>query len=257
LSIAKTVGFSVMPGFRLDQQTEMEVWDLGYTAAEAAGYARCSTRNKEGNPLAATAFVAGFMGGAFLGELPSWIEGVFEPEVLSWMKEGYAESKKLNGKYVGKPYDANTAGETSCEEREEKIDVHGNTISFSTSYSTGPSPEEIVEMMTGPVSGETWRPIVHYPGGFVSNLGRVRDWRGIRKTWISPSHVHPSVEVPYGGSKPVHIVVAETWLGPRPKSLVTCHNNDNKLDARVVNLRYDTPEENAKDRVRNRRYKDK
>ncbi len=243
-----------MPGFRLDQQTEMEVWDLGYAAAEAAGYVRCSTRNKEGKPLAATAFVAGFMAGAFLGELPFWIEGAFEPGVLSWMKEGYAESQKLNGKFVGMPYDANTAGETTGE-REEKIDVQGNTISFSISYSTGPSPEEVVEMVTGPVSGETWRPIIHYPGGFVSNLGRVRDWKGIRKTWISPSHVHPSVEVPYGSSKPVHIIVAETWLGPRPKGLVTCHNNDNKLDARVVNLRYDTPDENAKDRVRNRRQK--
>jgi hypothetical protein len=245
-----------MSGFRLDQQTEMKVWNLGYAAARAAGYARSPARNKEAQSLAATAFVAGFMGGAFLGQLPTWMEGVFEPEVLCWIKEGYAQSQKLNGEYVGMPYEANTAGDTTCEDREEeKINVQGVTISFSVSYSTGPSPEEIVELVTGPLSDETWRPIIHYPGGFVSNLGRVRDWKGIRKTWISPSHIHPSVEVPYGSSKLVHRVVAETWLGPRPKGLVICHNNDNKLDARVVNLRYDTPEENAKDRARNRRHR--
>jgi hypothetical protein len=235
-----------MPSFRLDQQTEMKVWDLGYAAAEAAGYLRWSKHKKEAQPLAATSFVAGFMGGAFLGQLPSLVEDAFEPEVSRWIREGYAAAQRLNGEYVGMPYEANTADETTSG---------GITVCLSISDSMEASSEDkVVEMVTGPLSGEIWRPVIHYPGGFVSNLGRVRDWKGIRKARISASHVYPHVFIPYGGSKFVHSVVAETWIGPQPKGLFTCHNNDNKLDARVVNLRYDTPAENVKDRFRNRRY---
>jgi hypothetical protein len=244
-----------MPVFRLDQQNELAVWDLGYAAAEAAGYLRWPKRKTEAHPLAATSFVAGFMGGAFLGQLPSWIEDALEPEVVRWIREGYIASQSLNGEHIGKPYEANTADETPHDEREEKVDVQGIPISFSISI--GASSEGVVEMITGPLIEETWRPVIHYPGGFVSNLGRVRDWKGLRKARMSQSHVYPNVEIPYGGSKLVHRVVAETWLGPRPKGLFICHSNDNKLDARVVNLRYGTPAENMRDRIRNREYKER
>jgi len=227
----------------------MTVWDLGYAAAEASGYVRRPTRHKEAQPLAATAFVAGFMGGAFLGQLPSWVENAFEPDVYCWIREGCTAAQSLNRKYVGMPYEANTADETTSG---------GIAVCFSMSDSIGASSEDkVVEMVTGPLSGEIWRPVMHYPGGFVSNLGRVRDWKGIRKARISPSHIYPHVEIPYGGSKFVHSVVTETWLGPRPSDLFICHNNDNKLDARVANLRYDTPAENAKDRFRNLQHKKK
>lgn len=240
-----------MPIFKLDQQNELKVWDSGFAAAERTGYMRYSTRKKIANPLAATAYTAGFMGGAFLGHLPSWIEDAFEANVLSWIKEGYVASHELKGIYVGLSYEANTGGGGECVTEEGKIDIQGLSVSLSCDY--GPSQEEFVEMVTGPLSDEMWRPILYYPGGFVSNLGRIRDWKDIRRVWISPSHVHPSVDIPYGGSQLVHRVAAETWIGPLPKGFVTCHNNDNKLDARVINLRYDTPEENAKDRARNRK----
>ena len=85
------------------------------------------------------------------------------------------------------------------------------------------------------------------------NARRVRDWKGIRKPRISSSHVYPHVEIPYGGPKMVHEIVAETWLGPRPKGMYICHGNDNKLDARLTNLRYDTPTANILDKIRNRK----
>jgi hypothetical protein len=240
-----------MPAFRLDQQNEMKVWDLGYAAAETAGYLRWSKHKKEARPLAATAFVAGFMGGAFLGQLPSLAEYTFEPEVSRWIREGYAAAQGLNGEYIGMPYEANTADETTSG---------GVSVCFSISDGIEASSEgsegKVVEMITGLLSEEIWRPVIYYPGGFVSNLGRVRDWKGIRRARMSASHVYPHVEIPYGGSKPIHHVVAETWLGPRPEGLDICHYNDNKLDARVVNLRYDTPAENVKDRFRNQRYKE-
>jgi hypothetical protein len=63
-----------MPTFRLDQGIEMKVWDLGFAEAAAVGYLQLRTRKDEARPLAAAAFVSGFMGGAFLGQIPNWIE---------------------------------------------------------------------------------------------------------------------------------------------------------------------------------------
>jgi HNH endonuclease len=247
-----------MPGFGLDQQEEIRVWEMGYAAAETAGYLRWKSKTdkgaREANPLAATAFVAGYMGGAFLGELPCWIENAFEPEVLAWIRQGYAASKSLNGKYVGKPYEANTGNETKPSEELGKGNVAGISFTISIDYE---SCSKEVEMVTGPLDEEMWRPVPYYPGVFVSNLGRVRDWKDFKKARMSRSHVYPNVEIPYKGPKPIHHIVAETWLGPPVKGLVICHNNDNKLDARVVNLRYDTQKENVRDRIRNRKQRDK
>ena len=242
-----------MPAFGLNQQEEMHVWEKAYAAAEAAGYFRVKKgkTGREANPLAATSFVAGFMAGAFLGKLPSWIENTaFEPQVLGWIRQGYNASNSLNGRYVGKPYEAYIGDETqSSDEQPEKIEVSGVVLSLS--IENGSSSKQ-VEMFTGSLDGEIWRPMLHYPGGFISNLGRARDWKDSRKARMSPSHVYPCIDIPYGGAQPIHRLVAETWLGPPVKGLVICHNNDNKLDARVVNLRYDTQKANVMDRLRNR-----
>lgn len=235
----------LMPGFRLDQQNEIKVWDLGFATAEAAGYLRSRTKKNDAKPLAATAFVAGFMGGAFLGRLPNWIESAFEPEVYGWIREGYSASSSLEGRYVGMPYEANLGDE---------YHRGGLTLVLAiTDDATTTSEEEVVQMVIEAMVDEIWRPIMFYPGAFVSNQGRVRDWKGFRKPRISSSHVYPHVEIPYGGSKMVHEIVSETWLGLRPKGMYICHNNDNKLDARVANLRYDTPAANIRDKVRNQR----
>ncbi len=97
-----------MPMFGLHQQTELKVWDLAFAQAEAAGYRRTSCKGKPANPLAATAYAAGFMAGAFLGSLPSWIQDVaLEPHVEQWIQDGYAASQSLSGQYIGQPYEAN------------------------------------------------------------------------------------------------------------------------------------------------------
>jgi len=49
--------------------------------------------------------------------------------------------------------------------------------------------------------------------------------------------------------KKVHIAVAEAFIGPRPDKMYVCHNDGNKLNNLVNNLRYDTPEGNWKDRI--------
>lgn len=234
-----------MPAFRLDQQNEMKIWDVGFAAAETAGYLRSRTKNKVANPLAATAFVAGFMGRAFIGQLPNWIENAFEPEVYGWIMEGCSSSNGLEGHYVGMPYEANLADE---------FYRGGLTIVLAmTGDANATSEEDVVQMVMDTLTGEIWRPVIFYPGAFVSSQGRVRDWKGFRKPRMSRSHVYPHVEIPYGGSKMVHEIVAETWLGQRQKGMYICHNNDNKIDARVANLRYDTPAANIRDKIRNQK----
>lgn len=45
-----------------------------------------------------------------------------------------------------------------------------------------------------------------------------------------------------------HKVIAMTFLGECPVGKVVCHNNGNKQDNRLENLRYDTQRENSMDR---------
>lgn len=53
-----------------------------------------------------------------------------------------------------------------------------------------------------------------------------------------------------GTYRPVHQLVLETFVGPRPKGLVGCHTNGNLADCRLENLRWDTPKSNYADAIR-------
>jgi DNA-binding transcriptional regulator YiaG len=44
-------------------------------------------------------------------------------------------------------------------------------------------------------------------------------------------------------------VVAETFLGPRPAGAFVCHNDGDRTNDALANLRYDTPASNARDRA--------
>lgn len=48
----------------------------------------------------------------------------------------------------------------------------------------------------------------------------------------------------------IHQAVAATWIGPRPAGLEVCHNDGNKLNNAVENLRYDTRKANHADAAR-------
>jgi hypothetical protein len=41
----------------------------------------------------------------------------------------------------------------------------------------------------------------------------------------------------------VHHLVLETFVGPRPRGMQSCHNNGVRTDSRPENLRWDTPNE--------------
>lgn len=113
---------------------------------------------------------------------------------------------------------------------------------------------------------EEWRPVVGHEGSYeVSNLGRVRSldrmiyfpdgrkrrsYGRILKPWSSKKCGHLKISL---GSKTrylVHVLVLESFIGPRPSGLVACHNNGIGSDNRIENLRWDTYRENNLDLTR-------
>ncbi len=50
--------------------------------------------------------------------------------------------------------------------------------------------------------------------------------------------------------KLVHRLILETFIGPCPVGMETCHNNGNPSDNRVENLRWDTHSNNNRDAVK-------
>jgi hypothetical protein len=50
----------------------------------------------------------------------------------------------------------------------------------------------------------------------------------------------------------VHILVALTFIGPRPVGLDVLHGENGKLDNRLCNIRYGTKAENMADKVRDK-----
>ena len=116
---------------------------------------------------------------------------------------------------------------------------------------------------------ERWKPVTGYEGIYeVSNHGRVRsvdrtitcsDGRVRRhkgkslSTPLMQQGGYPHVCFYIQGKSKVHAVhplVAEAFIGPRPEGMEVCHYDGNPANNHVDNLRYDTPSENAFDKVR-------
>ena len=115
--------------------------------------------------------------------------------------------------------------------------------------------------------GEEWRAIPGYEGYEVSNLGRVRSFRihGGRRSGqlqatprMKTTRAHGNgylfvvLQREPGKSRPtaVHALVAAAFLGPRPKGHQVAHSDGDRMNARLDNLRYATPRENAQDKHR-------
>ncbi|MFV8266502.1 NUMOD4 motif-containing HNH endonuclease [Mycolicibacterium peregrinum] len=112
---------------------------------------------------------------------------------------------------------------------------------------------------------EQWRPVIGFEGLYeVSDQGRVRSLgqfargshgsqRFVRGRVLRPAPSktgHLTVALGRGGgTKLVHALVAEAFIGPRPAGMDVCHGNGVPSDNRVDNLRYGTRSENHFDRV--------
>lgn len=112
---------------------------------------------------------------------------------------------------------------------------------------------------------EEWRPIPGYEGIYeASDLGNIRgvdriDARG----W--PRRGQPLAAVPHVHDEYLHVcltkkgrhrtvkvhhLVLKTFVGPRPEGMQGCHNDGNRVNNRLSNLRWDTQSANQLDAVR-------
>lgn len=118
------------------------------------------------------------------------------------------------------------------------------------------------QFVTSPDEPERWLPIAGFEGCYeVSDLGRVRSLpRVIRHSDGKPRTVRGRIrkatvkghyfQVCLNGNgkkrdAAVHVLVAETFIGPRPDGQVVCHGPGGKLDNRAANLSYDTQVKNC------------
>jgi len=117
---------------------------------------------------------------------------------------------------------------------------------------------------------EQWKPVNGFEGVYeVSTLGRVRSLARVVKRGRGMMNVSEKILTPnctpgkyvhvvmqHEGKRrdvDLHVLVAETFLGPRPEKLEVCHNNGDPRDNRLENLRYDTSRENSLDTVKHGR----
>jgi uncharacterized membrane protein len=114
------------------------------------------------------------------------------------------------------------------------------------------------------MSAEEWRAVVGFPGYEVSDLGRVRsldriDSRSrklkgrILKQFRDGDDRYPFLRLSRDGNAAtirVHVLVLEAFTGPRPAGFDACHNDGDKLNNTLANLRWDSKSENMLDVVR-------
>lgn len=114
---------------------------------------------------------------------------------------------------------------------------------------------------------EEWRPVLGFEGFYeASNLGKVKsisrlvpfgkagNKRLIKGSEVKPilgSRGYPVVNLTRSGKRRqlfLHKVILEAFRGERPEGMESCHNNGDRLDARLENLRWDTRSGNHKDK---------
>ncbi len=117
-----------------------------------------------------------------------------------------------------------------------------------------------------PILGEIWQDIQDFEGLYsVSNYGRVRSYPRDRRGRSGSSRRIPSrilVGSPAGKGylsvtlvkegrnhyRYVHHLVLEAFVGPCPDEMETCHEDGDRRNNRVANLRWDTHAKNIDDK---------
>lgn len=103
---------------------------------------------------------------------------------------------------------------------------------------------------------EEWKDIAGYEGRYrVSSAGKVLSLASGRTLSPNPDRKGYFGVNLYKGSRdsrkriPIHVLVATTFIGPRPEGMDICHNDGDKTNNYVENLRYGTRSENIVDSV--------
>ena len=118
---------------------------------------------------------------------------------------------------------------------------------------------------------ERWLPVVGFEGFYeVSDAGRVRSldrviWferkgRPMRRTLVGQiltpcvhTHGYAQIVLSKDGehtTRLIHAVVLEAFVGAPPEGMEGCHEDNDKWNNCLSNLRYDTHLENSRDRIR-------
>lgn len=116
---------------------------------------------------------------------------------------------------------------------------------------------------------ERWKPVNGYEGIYeVSDHGRVRSidrtvtysngqvhrYKGkILRTPLMQQTGYPFVSLHIQGERQVrtvHSLVAETFIGTRPEGMEVCHNDGDRTNNHLDNLRYGTSSDNNLDQLR-------
>lgn len=106
---------------------------------------------------------------------------------------------------------------------------------------------------------EIWRDIPGYEGIYqVSNLGRVKSFWNKKEKLLKPrpnKQGYLQVDLHKNNKSKfrlVHSLVMEAFVGPRPDGLDVCHNDGNRRNNHLDNLRYDTHSNNSIDCVKHK-----
>jgi len=111
---------------------------------------------------------------------------------------------------------------------------------------------------------ESWRSIKEFEGLYeVSDWGRVRSLQRITASGLRGGKIlgarlsgkaqRPKVGLSKDGvvtEREVHSLVLEAFIGPRPPGHEACHNDGNRLNNVLANLRWDSRAANHADSVR-------
>lgn len=110
----------------------------------------------------------------------------------------------------------------------------------------------IAELIAEWAAVETWRPIEWAPNYKISSWGRVRGPRTDLLTSMDDGYPHVSVVTGTQiKTSRIHKLVALAFLGPPPfEGAQIAHNDGNKLNSRVDNIRWASAVENQADRLR-------
>lgn len=108
-----------------------------------------------------------------------------------------------------------------------------------------------------------WRDIPGWPGYRVSKTGvvqscKIRNGRGYKSTWQTLKQADDTRGYKSLGLKnvtkrtwiQVHVLVLMAWVSPRPDGMHGCHNDGDRHNNNLENLRWDTPKANAHDAIK-------